>query len=369
MEDASVDLVNRLVAYLRKSGNTDKIYFSAASKERKGHAVLVNEPRLCIEPIYRNGVLELIWPRLKSALDADYILQSGMWVAIAYGLIGWLGYVMHGRPISGLIVAAFFIFGGLNLRTGSLGAIAGIFSFFAFTCLCVLTSGPTFSLGCLALSPVLLIGSAKAAQFLHRNHPASLLRSIALTILGISAALAGLVGTVLTLYPMETDNSMEPNLRAGDWVVSLNAPLIGPVHRGEIVAFPYWNWIGPKRVVGLPGDRIQVRSGKLIRNGSAVPEPYSRQPYRSDLGDFPLPSEAYPDDSTRWEHNHAYGNTLTVGTPFVVPPGSCFLLNDDRNELSDSRIFGPLPSINISGTPLLVYDGHENIPSRLRLVR
>jgi signal peptidase I len=82
---------------------------------------------------------------------------------------------------------------------------------------------------------------------------------------------------------------------------------MGAVKRGQLIAFrDIWNGCAIERVTGLPGDHIEVRSGRLIRNGIAVPEPYREQPYRGGLGDFPLPTDAYPDGSIRWEHRTAY---------------------------------------------------------------
>ncbi len=118
--------------------------------------------------------------------------------------------------------------------------------------------------------------------------------------------------------------------------------------------------IGIERVAGLAGDRIQVDSGKLIRKGKLVDEPYSQPPYREDLGDFPLPSEAFPNEYIGWSHYDAYGDSLRRGKPYVVPEGAAFLLNDNRNEIEDSRIFGPVWDSNIVGRPLLAYNPRTN---------
>ncbi len=60
---------------------------------------------------------------------------------------------------------------------------------------------------------------------------------------------------------------------------------------------------------------------------------------------------------------------MREGTSFVVPTGSYFLLNDDENELLDSRIFGPVLNSNISGRPLFAYNVRGNIFSLPGLVR
>lgn len=114
---------------------------------------------------------------------------------------------------------------------------------------------------------------------------------------------------------------MEPSIHSGDWIISVNAPLMGAVHHGELIAlFGYGRRTA--RVSGLPGDYIKVKAGKLVRNGKAVLEPSRRQPYWEVLSDFPLPSEAYP-ENLRWSHEEAYGDRLQAGKAF---PSSGILL-------------------------------------------
>ena len=91
----------------------------------------VEGPRLSIERIYRDGVLELIWPRPETESDADSILHAGMWVSLAYASIGWLNCANEHRAIAGAIVFAFFTVAALGIRAGSLTAILSIFAFLA----------------------------------------------------------------------------------------------------------------------------------------------------------------------------------------------------------------------------------------------
>ncbi len=81
-----------------------------------------------------------------------------------------------------------------------------------------------------------------------------------------------------------------------------------------------------KRVVGVPGDTIQVRRGKLFVNGEAQKEPYVNE----ETVDFQAP----------------YG-------PKKVPEGHVFMMGDNRGNSSDSRVFGPLPKENIEGQAFL----------------
>ena len=80
-----------------------------------------------------------------------------------------------------------------------------------------------------------------------------------------------------------------------------------------------------KRVVGVPGDEIEVRSGILFVNGEQQKEPYLNR--------------ELPDDSS-------YG-------PKTVPPGYVFVMGDNRADSADSRIFGPVPKENIVGEAFL----------------
>jgi signal peptidase I len=394
MESAHVDLINRLVVHLERLCQADKglrDFLTGGNRRQRSigfsfadHPDLAREgPQLRTKRIYRNGVLQLLWPQLESGFDADSVLQVGLWVTFAYGVIGWLTYLDFGRPIAGFLVFLFFAVAAVNLREGSLGAILGLFAFFASAvAACVIPFGVTFSAICLAIAPSLLLGSLKAARFLAvtpgnfqeiraRKWKARLwpMPDILLGVSGAVAVAVVLFGTILSPHQMDADLAMEPSIHSDDWVISVNASLMGEVHRGELITFFGYGYARKTaRVVGLPGDMIEVKAGKLIRNGKAVPEPYLQQPYWEVLSDFPLPSEAYP-DNLRWEHEAAYGDRLQTGKAFRVPEYSCFLLNDNRHELTDSRIFGPVWIWNVAGRPVIAYHLRKSPLSLPRLIR
>ncbi len=85
-----------------------------------------------------------------------------------------------------------------------------------------------------------------------------------------------------------------------------------------------------KRVVGLPGDVIEVRKGEFYRNGKAVKEDHvKRQPFT-------------------WLSRQNFG-------PVEVPPGHVFAMGDNRDLSKDSRAWGFVPFENIKGQTFLTY--------------
>ncbi|HHY83614.1 MAG TPA: signal peptidase I [Clostridiales bacterium] len=79
-----------------------------------------------------------------------------------------------------------------------------------------------------------------------------------------------------------------------------------------------------KRVIGLPGDTIEIRDGGVYRNGERLDEPYLME-------------------------DTMYGREET----YTVPEGHVFVLGDNRNNSMDSRVIGPIPMDNIKGTMVL----------------
>lgn len=134
--------------------------------------------------------------------------------------------------------------------------------------------------------------------------------------------------------------SMVPTLQVGDRVVveKLSGYFFLP-KRGDILVFypPHYpapqtlverslRWLSfsqqipyIKRVVGLPGEIIEVRQGQVRVNHVPLSEPYLRE---KPLADYP---------------------------PTQVPPGSLFMMGDNRNNSSDSRVWGSVPLKNVLG--------------------
>jgi signal peptidase I len=123
--------------------------------------------------------------------------------------------------------------------------------------------------------------------------------------------------------------SMNPTLQDGEYVlVSKVSYKLGQPQRGDIIVFefpggqPAQDLI--KRVVGLPGDIIEIRDRTVYINGQQINEPYiAAEPLYSGI----------------WE----------------VPDGFLFVLGDNRNDSSDSHAWGMLPVGNVIGKSLLIY--------------
>jgi signal peptidase I len=155
-------------------------------------------------------------------------------------------------------------------------------------------------------------------------------------------------------HTQAADDSMQPTIHAGDWLVGLSAQIAGPIQRSEVWEVNWGGLVGDVRVVGLPGDRVQIRKGVLVLNGKPLRERYCT-PYRETSGDFPLPSEAYSDVLLRSYHEVAYLGKLEKATEYVVPHDSYFVLNDNRRQLSDSRTMGPIRRDQFVARLLVVY--------------
>jgi signal peptidase I len=164
--------------------------------------------------------------------------------------------------------------------------------------------------------------------------------------------------------------SMEPTLRVGDFLLCdkqsyaragwLDRLVLPParVERGDLAVFHYPvtpRLILVKRVVGLPGDRIRMRGGRVLVNGAPLAEPYAfYSPSRPNgfRDEFPSLLEADPNVDLRW---WIQLRSAVVDRDVVVPADSYFVLGDNRNDSEDSRYWGFVPRSAIVGRPLLVY--------------
>jgi signal peptidase I len=148
--------------------------------------------------------------------------------------------------------------------------------------------------------------------------------------------------------------SMENNLLIGDHllvnkfvyaptVTSLERALlpIDPIRRGDIIVFKYpeepeRDFI--KRVIGLPGDTLELRNKRVYINDTMLNEPYVH---------YLVP----PDE----EGSGGEFDVRVQYGPVTVPPAHYFMMGDNRDNSQDSRYWGFMPQEYIKGRALFVY--------------
>jgi signal peptidase I len=165
--------------------------------------------------------------------------------------------------------------------------------------------------------------------------------------------------------------SMEPSLRVGDTFIAAKLPYrFGDPERGDIAVFlsPADNETAyVKRLVGLPGDRVQMKAGSLYLNGARVPrEEVVPQPirFRDNIGE--VYRENLPEGRSYLIREISDQRPLDDTGIYEVPPGRYFFLGDNRDNSLDSRtMFGTVPSENLIGRVDLIL--WNSVAQRLRL--
>jgi signal peptidase I len=116
-----------------------------------------------------------------------------------------------------------------------------------------------------------------------------------------------------------------------------------PIRRGDVIVFkqpdePEIDFI--KRVVGLPGETVELRDGQLYVDGRPIEEPYVQPTYRR-------------------------ADELKNFRPWTVPPDNYFVLGDHRNQSKDSRYWGPVPRELVKGRALLIWWSYDEEPGQI----
>jgi len=155
--------------------------------------------------------------------------------------------------------------------------------------------------------------------------------------------------------------SMETNLLIGDHLLvnkvvyspsglPLESALLPkkPIQRGHVIVFkfpedPTRDFI--KRVIGLPGETVEIRNKAVFIDGKKLDEPYVH---------FLEP----PEDS-EYAEVHPRGDDRDSWGPKTVPPGQLFVMGDNRDNSRDSRFWGFLPEDQVKGRALIVYWSYE----------
>lgn len=147
-----------------------------------------------------------------------------------------------------------------------------------------------------------------------------------------TAVLAALIALILNTFVLQvTDvrqNSMRATLDPGDRLVVLRSGLTGDPRRGEVITFHLEDQplAFVKRVIGLPGDLVELRAGRVWVNGVLIEEPY------------------------------APGPTIGLKGPLEqvrVTAGHYYVLGDNRTSSNDSRTFGLVPAERVIGVAVV----------------
>ncbi len=161
----------------------------------------------------------------------------------------------------------------------------------------------------------------------------------ALEIIVTALILAYLIQGFVVQHWIVDGPSMEPTLQDAEHLF-LNKFVyrFGPPKRGDIVVFRpprggTKDFI--KRVVGLPGETLEIRLGRVYINQQPIDEPYVRK------------------------------DVLSEYSKITIPPGHVFVMGDNRPNSHDSRAFGTVPIDLIRGKAFVVWWP----PGRLRLIR
>ena len=155
--------------------------------------------------------------------------------------------------------------------------------------------------------------------------------------------------------------SMENNLLIGDHLL-VNKFVFGPtasaferallpigiIRRGDIIVFKYQEEPGRdfiKRVIGLPGETLELRNKKVLINGQALDEPYVH---------FLEPPGAPPEfrEVTSFDVRERYG-------PVTISQNQYFVMGDNRDNSQDSRYWGFLARDYVKGKALLIYWSYD----------
>ena len=174
--------------------------------------------------------------------------------------------------------------------------------------------------------PTYMTPSAAPARVERRQPTELIVREIVETLL-LTFFIFWIVNTATGRFRIE-GHSMMPTLQEGEYVIiNKLAYYFDEPQRGDIIVLHFPNDRSRdfiKRVIGVPGDQIEVSDREVRVNGVLLQEPYINAP---------------PEYSGQW----------------VVPPDKFFVLGDNRNNSSDSYTWSYLPRDDIVGKAWVIY--------------
>jgi signal peptidase I len=180
--------------------------------------------------------------------------------------------------------------------------------------------------------------------------------------------------------------SMVPTLQVGDFILvnkftyglrlpvtntkilSLNEP-----KRGDVMVFfpPNDTRYFIKRVIGLPGDNIRYIDNVLYVNGAEAGQELVSEDPPGDAANY-IMMETFADGGSHLMRKRHHASFLSRTFAFQVPEGQYFMMGDNRDNSSDSRVWGPVPEDHIVGKAVAVWmhwDSLWSLPSFDRIGR
>lgn len=188
--------------------------------------------------------------------------------------------------------------------------------------------------------------------------------------LGVAVLLFVILRSFLIQTFVITSGSMEQSLLVGDFLMvnrlaiggrvpltQIRVPGYSEPRRGDVLVFdpPHEDELMlVKRLIGMPGDTLQMREKVLYRNGEAQVEPYAE--YLDAGGDDRHPW-------MEWQEDHlvstvdrgSYAPTRDNWGPIVIPDERYFMLGDNRDRSLDSRYWGLLEGWRFEGRVVFIY--------------
>lgn len=207
--------------------------------------------------------------------------------------------------------------------------------------------------------------------------------------MGVAAFVAIVIRTFLFEPFNIPSGSMFPSLLVGDYLfvkkwtygysqysfpldaVPMNGRIMaGTPERGDVVVFRQPKREGVdyiKRIIGLPGDKIQVTEGRLYINGTMVPrQNEGTETYETEGRPFQFTRyiETLPNGVKHFIYEISDHESLDNTPEFTVPEGHYFAMGDNRDQSLDSRVeqeLGPVPEKNLIGPASFIFFSTEGI--------
>jgi signal peptidase I len=197
--------------------------------------------------------------------------------------------------------------------------------------------------------------------------------SIALVIIGLSIGFYCYFNYQIVRVP---SGSMANTILAGEVIVARKD--VGEIKRGDLIVFkfpqdPSVQYI--KRVIGMPGESVEVKGQRVFINGNELPEQRISVSMSNNIGDpliidkkqNSLPDARYNVYLTESEDadfdSILRGQKFAVGKPLAIEPNHYFVMGDDRDNSQDSRYWGTVPREMIVSKPFMIYSSRYKDPS------